>query len=275
MVSIANVRLAAASAGVISDSESYTTILHDMMVSKRPDLGLQSLADTRELDILFPSVFSMVGFGGGNQGHKDLWDHTKKVVLNSPPILKFRWAALFHDVGKIRSYRSIKGKVSFHNHEIHSARIFLEDSQEHDLFDLEMENEIHFLILNLGKIESYNKNWKDGAIRRIIKDLGDNIRDLVILAKADVTTSRPEKKAYVHDLLNEFSNRVKKIKGESTMPLLPKGLGTVLIEELGVAPSEDLGNIMGTLKFLVENGDLSPRAEFSVYVDYVRQNLMK
>src|SRR5262249_27784769 len=33
--------------------------------------------------------------------HKDVWEHTKQVVLQAPPKPLVRWSALLHDIGKV------------------------------------------------------------------------------------------------------------------------------------------------------------------------------
>src|SRR5690606_11028569 len=82
------------------------------------------LEETGVLAQLYPEVAAMVGVGGGGSGHKDLWWHTKCVVGQAAPIRAVRWAALFHDVGKVDTFSRASGKVTFHGHELLSARLF-------------------------------------------------------------------------------------------------------------------------------------------------------
>ena len=57
--------------------------------------------------------------------HKDVWEHTKQVVLQSVPEPIVRWAALLHDIGKVRTRVMLPdGKVTFHRHAEVGARMF-------------------------------------------------------------------------------------------------------------------------------------------------------
>lgn len=275
MIDHEKIRQAVRESGVESESNDYSHLLNLIMLSPAPDRGLQLLYKNGQLRVIFPDIASMVGFGGLNQGHKDLWEHTKRVVLNTPAMLKYRWAALFHDVGKVQSYRKHKGKISFHNHEPISAQIF-KSSAHHIALDHGAKEEIHFLIYNVGRIESYRSEWSDQAVRRLHRDLQDKHHDIITLAKADVTTARPEKKKHVHDLLNECYNRMVRLSEDAKIANpLPKGLGKVLIEELGLEPNHELGSVMDTLKTLALGGVLPTKAEPFVYVNYVKDNILR
>src|SRR6187551_1953760 len=121
--------------------------------------GLDSLLVTGALDSLLPEVKAMVGFGDGEWRHKDVWKHTKQVVTQSTHRLEVRWAALFHDIGKVRT-RSISpsGEVHFFGHAEVGARMFDKLERREHLFRGEdsLRETVRFLILNHLRASQYD-----------------------------------------------------------------------------------------------------------------------
>ena len=60
--------------------------LNAALMDRDPAFQLQQLADDGTLRGKLPEVDGLVGFGGHGQGHKDLWDHTKRVVSQVEPL---------------------------------------------------------------------------------------------------------------------------------------------------------------------------------------------
>src|SRR5207247_8977977 len=107
------------------DARAVRDRLDRVVMGNDPELGLDALLAAGALDALFPEVHAMVGFGDGEWRHKDVWKHTKQVVRQAVPRLEVRWAALFHDIGKVKT-RSISpdGKVHFLGHAEVGTRMF-------------------------------------------------------------------------------------------------------------------------------------------------------
>lgn len=234
---------------------------------------LEELNRTGALAKLFPEVQAMVGFGGGDSGHKDLWGHTKQVVLQTKRLPHLRWAALFHDVGKPTCFTREGGEVSFHNHEIVSARLFHQAwSRLKFMTRDEMEN-VRFLIRNLGHVEAYEHLWTDSGVRRLRGLVGDRLEDLLALARADITTKHAHKRDAHYRRLKELRERVEFLSDvDAIPPALPTGLGVRITQEFGVPPSQELGRIMAALKALVETGWLPRQADHQVHVDYIKNH---
>src|SRR5437870_4997012 len=107
------------------DGRAVRDRLDRVVMGNDPELGLDALLAAGALDAIFPEVHAMVGFGDGEWRHKDVWKHTKQVVRQAVPRLEVRWAALFHDIGKVKT-RSISpdGKVHFLGHAEVGTRMF-------------------------------------------------------------------------------------------------------------------------------------------------------
>jgi poly(A) polymerase len=248
-------------------------VVDQALMSAAPDAELEALFKSGILSELYPEVTCMVGFGGAGQGHKDLWEHTKTVVAQTVPRRAIRWAALFHDVGKVETFSRDSGKVTFHSHEMVSARAFDKAARRTEL-DRDLRKHIRFLVRYLGYVESYADDWTESAVRRVQRDTEPYFEDLVALARADITTKHDHKRRQHQVRMDTLSERAREIaRKDAELPLLPKGLGTKIIQELAIAPGPRIGELMDDLKKAVENGELEPRAELDVYVRYLKDRV--
>lgn len=249
-----------------------------IMLSNRPDLGLESLQRSGFIFALLPEVENIVGFGGKKEGHKDLWDHTKKVVLNTPARLPVRWAALFHDIGKPFSFRRENGKVTFHGHEYASVRLFDQISNRTVLFpDRQFRNYVSRLIEILGRVEEYDKSWSDSAVRRLRSQVYSNEQwvDLLDLARADCTTSKEHKRLAIMSEIDDLKFRSHELIArelEQNKNKLPKGLGLIISKELNLQ-GRALGNAMKILSDAVSNPkiNLSASCDSQQFVEFLKQ----
>lgn len=251
---------------------SVREYLDAILVAPKADLGLEYLHASGILEQHFPEVEALVGFGGPSEGHKDLWGHVKQVVVQTTPAeAHLRWAALFHDVGKPLCFKKdVHGKVSFHGHEIVSARLWGKFARRSKLFGDRMAGKVGFLVQSLGHVESYEPSWTDSAVRRVLKETGDHFVDLVALSRADMTTADPNKRARNLKRIDELVERATLLSLAELRPKARKGLGLELGKALGLAPGPELGKAMKAVQGAVESGKLAPDAPIELYVQWVR-----
>src|SRR5512133_3126474 len=162
--------------------------LDEVMLGTFPEAGLDALLTMGVLDALLPEVKALVGFGDGEWRHKDVWKHTKQVVAQSAGRLEVRWAALFHDIGKVKT-RSIspEGEVHFFGHAEVGARMFDRIDRRVPLFTRAeaLKSTVRFLILHHLRASQYDASWTDSAVRRFAKEMGDCLDNLLNLSRAD------------------------------------------------------------------------------------------
>jgi poly(A) polymerase len=253
------------------------TLWDAVLTASDAGLRLEELQEEGTIREVFPDLQKLVGFGGGGTGHKDLWAHTKQVVMQTVPKIPLRWAALFHDVGKPVAFVKTKDKdgedkITFHDHEAVSARIFKKIARDTGGFTPEEVDEILFVIRNLGHVEAYDSEWTDSAVRRLTKDLGGYLDSVFAVARADCTTARFEKRQRNMGLTHELRTRIDKLKLEdATPPALPKGLGDALQAHLGLTPGVELGEVMKDLRARVASGELPRNAAIEVYLPHARR----
>ncbi len=239
------------------------------LLSQRPKQRLGMLERNGTLARIYPEVASMFGFGGGETGHKDLWPHTKTVVAQTQPRAALRWAALFHDVGKVATFSRERGKVTFHGHEFQSAALFNRAALRTGLPEA-LRRHVRFLVRNLGLVESYSSRWTDSAVRRLHRQVGQRFEDLLSLARADITTKNPNKRARYLAALDELEQRATALaRQDAELPLLPKGLGAELMRAFELGPGPHIGELKARLEQAVLRGELPARAEPEHYLAFL------
>jgi len=242
-----------------------------LLCGKFPEPGLDAVESVGGLDAWLPEVAAMVGFGDNEWRHKDVWKHTKQVVKQSVPRVEVRWGALLHDIGKPKTRRiDERGSVSFHGHAEVGAAMFRKRVADRLGFEGEERERIHFLILHHLRAAQYDDSWTDAAVRRFYKQMGEGLRDLLDLSRADITTKRPEKRRHGVRQISLLAKHIRDLQEEdSKVAPLPKGLGNVIMKEFGVPPSQRLGDLMKKLKAAVEAGDVESEQPAEHYIAYL------
>jgi poly(A) polymerase len=258
------------------DTKAVRTKLDRVVMGEDPELGLDTLLDSGALRVIFPEVHAMVGFGDGEWRHKDVWKHTKQVVRQAVPRLEIRWASLFHDIGKVKT-RSISpdGKVHFLGHAEVGTRMFDKLEKRVSMFAPEpaLRDTVRFLILHHLRANQYDPSWTDSAVRRFARELGEHLDGLLCLARADITTKRPEKKRRGLNQIEELAGRIGKLAAEDAkLPPLPSGIGDAVMKAFGLPPSRLVGEIKKQLEAAVAAGEIAERLENEAYIDFVAQN---
>ena len=250
--------------------------LDTILMANEPEAGLDALLECGALAALLPAVAKMVGFSDGEWRHKDVWKHTKQVVRQAVPRLEVRWAALFHDIGKVKTCSiTPDGQVHFFGHAEVGVRMFDKMERRLPLFtgDESLQRAVRFLILHHLRASQYSKDWTDSAVRRFAREMGAHLDDLICLSKADITTKRPERKRHGLRQISDLAERVSELaRLDAIKPPLPTGLGNAIMEAFGIPPSRLLGDIMHTLETHVKAGRLPAQADAAVYIGYLDDN---
>ena len=117
------------------ESAKVRASLERVLMGRDPEAGLDALLELGALDLLLPEVKALVGFGDGEWRHKDVWKHTKQVVRQAVPRTEVRWAALLHDIGKVKTRRiEANGEVHFFGHAEVGASMFDRMQRRSSLF---------------------------------------------------------------------------------------------------------------------------------------------
>jgi poly(A) polymerase len=258
------------------DARAVRSRLDRVVMGGDPELGFDTLLESGALRVLFPEVHALVGFGDGEWRHKDVWKHTKQVVRQAVPRLEVRWASLFHDIGKTKT-RSISpdGKVHFLGHAEVGTRMFDKFERRSKMFAPEpkLRDTVRFLVLHHLRANQYDPSWTDSAVRRFARELGCHLEDLLCLARADITTKRPEKKRKGLGQIEELAARITALAAEDeVVPPLPSGIGDAVMKAFGIPPSRLIGEIKKQLEALVEAGEIAPHLSSEEYVAFIAKD---
>ena len=256
-----------------SDLRGY---LDRVVMGPFPEAGLDGLLASGTLDRLLPEIGNLVGFGDGEWRHKDVWKHTKQVVAQAECRIEVRYAALFHDIGKVKT-RSIspEGEVHFFGHAEVGARMFDKLERRQKLFapDTSLKETIRTLVFNHLRASQYDGQWTDSAVRRFAREMGGQLDDLLCLSRADITTKRIEKRKRGIGLINELAERITELAAlDAQVPPLPKGVGTDIMATFKLPPSKLIGDIKRALEAAVDTGEIDSHQESAYYVEYVANN---
>ncbi|MEM6288910.1 MAG: HD domain-containing protein, partial [Bacteroidota bacterium] len=190
----------------IVSAERVTDELHKLLAAPMPSTGLGLLFRTGLLEHVLPEVTALAGVEEvGGRAHKDnLW-HTLEVVDNLAHLqrgvgvgdradgydLWLRWAALLHDVGKVVTKRYEPGTGwTFHGHEDVGPRKIIPEVFRR--LRLPLGDPLDFVQtvvrLHHRPAALVDADVTDAAVRRLLFDAGDDIEDLMLLVRADVTS---------------------------------------------------------------------------------------
>jgi poly(A) polymerase len=164
------------------------------------------------------------------------------------------------------------GEVHFFGHELVGTAI-VDEVARRFRFDRALHQRVRALVLMHQRPALYDKTWTDGAVRRLIRDAGDALEDLLDLSRADVTSHRPGIREGVLARLAELQARaVGLIEKDGRTPLLPKGIGQAIMEHFGIEAGPRIGSMKGRLEQAVLDGALPRDGMPEEYLAYLEQN---
>jgi len=226
------------------------------------DHGLDVLLDTGLLTIAMPELIPLEGAAENHPGihrEKDLWDHTKRVVMQAPARPIVRWAALLHDAAKPLT-RSVdeRGEVHFFGHERVGA-----DLARKLMRRLKADKKTGKQVCQLVDLHlrpaGYDETWTDSAVRRLALEAGDVLHDLLDLAAADVTSGRVEKQRAAARRVQGLRDHIARLEEEQALSELQSPLdGNELMAMFDRKPGRWIAEIKDQLREMVIDGDLAP-----------------
>ena len=177
----------------IVSQERITAELCKILSSPIPSIGLTVLQETGLMKLIFPEIDEMYGMDQTPEWHhKDIFFHTMQVVDNAAKLsqkMEIRFAALVHDIAKPATRRVDKDKgYTFHGHDAVGEKILKTVIRRMKLSNNLGEFLKKMTLLHLRPIALAKKSVTDSAIRRLMVAAGDDIDDLMILCRADITT---------------------------------------------------------------------------------------
>jgi tRNA nucleotidyltransferase (CCA-adding enzyme) len=228
-----------------------------ILLSNTPAKGIKMLMDTGLLLQIIPELQACSQFHQQNPYHdKDVFEHTMAVLEHTPRNLIVRLAALFHDVGKSRTFSSDdQGIGHFYTHELVGF-----DITKQILSRLKFDNKTIDSVTVIIKEHMYRLyKLKNSSIKRLINRVGlDKIDCLIDLQIADEFGSKPPHNV---DDLQKLRKEVHRILSEKEpLTLLNLVINGKDLINLGIQPGPKIGELLNSLlEKVINNPELNKK----------------
>ncbi|WEK61453.1 MAG: CCA tRNA nucleotidyltransferase [Candidatus Microbacterium colombiense] len=246
----------------IVSPERIQSELVRLMQSDDPVRGIRVLVDSGLIDEFLPEVSALRLEVDEHHHHKDVYEHSLTVLSQAialetsrnpgaAPDVALRIAALLHDIGKPRT-RKLEdgGVVTFHHHDVVGSRMARKRMQALR-FDSATTGAVATLIeLHLRFFGYAEGAWTDSAVRRYVRDAGDQLERLHILTRADVTTRNKRKASRLAGAYDDIESRITALREQEELDSIrPELDGNRIQTVLGISPGREVGE---AYKFLLE-----------------------
>lgn len=251
----------------IVSQERITDEFLKILASHKPSVGLKLLFDSSVLEIVFPEIFIMAGVDQRKEyHHKDVFLHTLQVVDNISKETENVWlifAALVHDIAKPPTKKFVEGiGWTFHGHEDLGARMMKKIFHRMKLPLHQLEYVQKLIRLHLRPIALANEEVTDSAIRRFVVQAGEDLEDLIILCRADITSKNPIK---VEKYLGNYERVMQKVRDVKERDKLREFQSPVRGEEImqicNLKPSRKVGEIKTAIEEAILDGKIGNNYE--------------
>ena len=240
--------------------ERISDELSKLLRTDDPVPGLRLLVDTGIAQIVLPEIPALRLEIDEHAHHKDVYEHSLTVLTQAidleksrghSPHLILRLAALLHDIGKPATRRiEAGGVVTFHHHDVVGAKLATKRLKALR-FDNDTISSVAKLIELHLRFFGYTEGaWTDSAVRRYVRDAGDQLEWLHILTRADVTTRNRRKSDRLSFAYDDLEERIAAIaEAEGIAAVRPDLDGEAIMAILGLKPGREVGE---AYRFLLE-----------------------
>ena len=255
----------------IVSAERVRDELVKLVTGAHPRRGLTLLVETGLAAHVLPELPALALERDEHHRHKDVYEHTLTVLEQTidledrlpggGPDLVARWAALLHDVGKPQTRRLLDdGSVTFHHHDVVGAKLARRRLKALRFSRDEVDAVARLVELHL-RFHGYGSGeWTDSAVRRYVRDAGDQVERLHVLTRADCTTRNRRKAERLRRTYDDLEQRISELsEAEELASMRPDLDGNQIMGILGIGPGREVGEAYRhLLELRTEHGPLDP-----------------
>lgn len=242
--------------------------LAKIMRSPKPSIGWDLLLRSGLLAIIMPELAALKGVEVVNgRAHKDNFYHTLGVLDNVAAASDnewLRWAALLHDIGKPVTKRFDKSLGwTFHNHNIVGSKIVPRIFKRLRMsLGSEMRYVKKLVDLHMRPIALVEDEVTDSAVRRLMNYAEEDLDDLMILARADITSKNEEKKQRFLDNFDLVEEKFKEIRAKDAERAKRNPVdGLEIMKIFGLPQSPTVGFFVSNLKQVIKDCEIEDTRE--------------
>lgn len=233
-----------------------------LLATESPRQGLEVLVETGIADIVLPELPALRLESDEHAHHKDVYQHTLTVVEQAieeekrrfpgqAPDVVLRVAALLHDIGKpaTRKFEG-GGVVTFYHHDVVGAKLAKKRLKALRFDNNTIDSVARLIELHLRFFGYSEQAWTDSAVRRYVRDAGEELQRLHILVRADVTTRNKRKADRLSFAYDDLEARIAVLaEQEELQAIRPELDGEAIMAILGLPPGREVGE---AYRFLLE-----------------------
>jgi poly(A) polymerase len=259
--------------------ERIKTELDQILLSSRPFVGMKSLYESTLLLTLFPELGGLESLGQGEYHHLNVLPHIllmiekiywalewvacrgTKISLTEEDWLALHYAALFHDIGKQDTYsEDEKGRVHFYFHESYSCQR-AEGIMERLRFSNHLRNRILHLVQHHMRIHNLPGGTKEGALKRLVNQMGEETPLLVLHTLADKEASRGILSVEIDEVVEGHCLRILEWFREKDIVHPPPLINGHDVMALGYSSGPQVGQILDFIRQMQVEGEIRDREE--------------
>jgi len=245
----------------IVSAERVRDELIKLICADHPRIGLDLLVSTGLADHVLPELPALRLEKDEHHRHKDVYEHSLTVLdqaIDLEPRLPYpapdfvsRFAALIHDIGKPKTRRfEDGGKVTFHHHDVVGAKLARKRMKALRFSNEQIEQVSTLIELHLRFHGYGDGEWTDSAVRRYVRDAGDQLERLHVLTRADCTTRNRRRAETLRSAYDNLEERIARLQEQEELDSLRPDLdGNQIMQILGLSQGREVGE---AYKFLME-----------------------
>lgn len=225
-----------------------------LLACDNPRPGIRLLVDTGLADRFLPELSALRDTQDEHARHKDVYEHSLTVLDQAIEMERernpdesgadtvLRLAALLHDIGKPATRRFERGGVTFHHHDVVGAKLVKKRLRELRYDNDTISGVARLVELHLRFFGYSDQVWSDSAVRRYVRDAGEQLERLHILTRADVTTQNKRKAERLAHAYDDLEQRIEQLSEQEELNAVRPDLnGEQIMRILGIPAGREVG----------------------------------
>jgi poly(A) polymerase len=223
-----------------------------LLLAERVQYGLELLDATGLLPRILPQVEAGKGMQQGGWHSHDVFGHALLAASLAPADLVTRLAALLHDVGKPAVHELREGKPTFIGHQEVGAAMAGPALRQLRYSGEVIDAVTRLVRLHMRPIQYDPQGWEDKAVRRLVRDAGDQLDRLLALARADMRASHyPDVKK-----IDDLEARIRRLDADAIAAIRSPLTGEDLMARFGRPAGPWIKRVKSALEDAIVDGTL-------------------